>query len=239
MSIHTKDQLLAEIQPTHAIPLTIGLDQGYLLITGDTIQFIAQRFGGWDVVENYKRVNFVKIHTESNFMGRTVTLNFQNGRLHCKNIPDGVDLQALLTGVASQNIEPVQDSQSVSSISKDSTQEEPHLLDLLDKFLESDTVKSKSSTNQSTTEESQKPKKNKNSKSTPKNTKEQQKSTNKTDTTDKPIEPATSTPKKIEDLVVLNTPEQAEDKPGCGCVTVFKYLFWLFVLLSFLESFFE
>lgn len=237
MSIHTKDELLAEIQPTHAIPLTIGLDQGYLLITDDAIQFIAQRFGGWDVVENYKRVDFVKTHTESNFMGTTVTLNFQNGRLHCKNIPDGVDLPELLTGVVYVRTEKKPEQISVSAVSpvptmsNDDQLEGQELVDLLDKFLQSETTKSKTSTRSSPISSESSPKTERKSKERKKNS-----PSTASENTPKTPSPTIETQKPID---ILNIPEPTDENKGIGCGTMLKYLFWLYIIFSVLASVFE
>lgn len=233
MTPHTKEKLLAEIQPTHTIEMTIGLDRGFLLITIAEIQFIARRFSGWDVVEKYRRADFVKIHTVHNFMGTTISLIFQNGRLHCKDIADDVDLQLLLTNVESVRSEPAQEissfSENISESVPDSTQEEQDLAQLLDQLLQGNT---KTQTRSVTTERLP------NSENAPRN-RQKPKEPNSvhqpiaSNNTQKKSRYTSETQKTVD---ILNIPEQPAEKKAAGCMTVFKYLFWFYIIMSVLKS---
>jgi hypothetical protein len=75
------------------VEVTIGLDKGRLLKSGTHIYFIAQRMGGWEVVEESLLSNVSQVNQTNNFMGEAMVIVTTSGRWTCKEITEGVDLR--------------------------------------------------------------------------------------------------------------------------------------------------
>jgi len=75
------------------VEVTIGLDKGRLLKSSTHIYFIAQRMGGWEVVEHCLLSDVSQVNQTNNFMGEAIVIVTKSGRWSCKEITEGVDLR--------------------------------------------------------------------------------------------------------------------------------------------------
>lgn len=75
------------------VEVTIGLDKGRLLKSSTHIYFIAQRMGGWEVVEHCLLSDVSQVNQTNNFMGEAMVIVTKSGRWNCKEITEGVDLR--------------------------------------------------------------------------------------------------------------------------------------------------
>ncbi len=75
------------------VETTIGLDRGRLLKSATHIYFIAERMGGWEVVEQTQFSDIARIERIQNFMGENTVVMTKNGRWTCKDVTEGIDLR--------------------------------------------------------------------------------------------------------------------------------------------------
>ena len=78
------------------VQTTIGLDEGCLAKSPTTLYFLAQRMGGWEVVEETPLTDVVRVDKQINFMGEITVLICKSGRWQCRNVPESVDIAVWL-----------------------------------------------------------------------------------------------------------------------------------------------
>ena len=81
---------------TDYIPVTMDLYDGRLVQFEGQLYFIAERFGGWEVIEQASLADVERIESVENFMGVVTEIRGRGVRWQCKNLPEGTDLNAWL-----------------------------------------------------------------------------------------------------------------------------------------------
>ena len=97
------------------VEVTIGLDKGRLLKSGTHVYFIAQRMGGWEVVEESLLSDVSQVNQTNNFMGEAMVIVTKSGRWSCKEITEGIDLRRWF-GTKVSNVTPT--SKAVETVKR-------------------------------------------------------------------------------------------------------------------------
>lgn len=81
---------------TDHVSVTLDLYDGRLVQNDGRLYFIAERFGGWEIIEQASLADVERIESIENFMGVVTEVRGRGVRWQCKNLPDGTDLNAWL-----------------------------------------------------------------------------------------------------------------------------------------------
>ena len=81
---------------TDYVSVTLDLYDGRLVQYDGRLYFIAERFGGWEVIEQASLTDIERVETVENFMGIVTEIRGRGVRWQCKNLPEGTDLNAWL-----------------------------------------------------------------------------------------------------------------------------------------------
>ncbi len=78
------------------VTATVGLDEGVLSRSSTHLYFLAQRMGGWEVVEETPISQVNRVDSVENFLGTTMVIVTQNGRWTCRDVLEDIDLSTWL-----------------------------------------------------------------------------------------------------------------------------------------------
>ena len=95
----TKEELIKQLEPTHEpIEIRKGLDDGLLIISTDSVHFVAQRMGQWKKLDTWSRPSIQRVHVKESFMGQELSFSSTDGQVNFKKIPKDIDIVQLLGG---------------------------------------------------------------------------------------------------------------------------------------------
>ena len=105
------------------IPATMSLYEGRLVKNETDLFFIAERFSGWEVMEQCALSEVQKVEVSESFMGVVVEIHTSGSHWTLKDIPEGTNVEAWLSAPyprsvsGDQGVQPSESSQVESALS--------------------------------------------------------------------------------------------------------------------------
>lgn len=78
------------------VPTTIGLYTGKLVRKDARVYFIAERFSGWEIIEECAQEDIVQVEKIENFIGIRFEIELHGNRWICKDVAEDADLARFL-----------------------------------------------------------------------------------------------------------------------------------------------
>ena len=97
---------------------SMSLYDGRLVKTDTELLFIAERFGGWEIMEQCSLEDVEKVEVDESFLGRVIEIHTSGTHWSLKDVDESVDVEGWIKGTVSE--------QSVASI-QESTHEEQNI----------------------------------------------------------------------------------------------------------------
>jgi hypothetical protein len=79
-----------------SVSMTIGLYTGKLVRNETRVYFIAERFSGWEIIQECAQEDIVTVERIENFMGVRFEIGLPGNRWVCKDVAEDADLSSLL-----------------------------------------------------------------------------------------------------------------------------------------------
>ena len=79
-----------------SVSMTIGLYTGKLVRNETRVYFIAERFSGWEIIQECAQEDIVTVERIENFMGVRFEIGVPGNRWVCKDVAEAADLSSLL-----------------------------------------------------------------------------------------------------------------------------------------------
>ncbi len=244
MEQKTATELCAELKVDPSfVEATIGLDTGRLLKSTTHAYFIAPRMGSWEVVEQILLSDLSRVEKQSSFMGDTFVFHTKSGRWICKNVTENVDLRQWVLQKARGISSGRHQSPTTSSSNATKTQPDTHSewgessssVSLHQEATEDFFARERSSTSSQSRSytDSESSDRSKTQKDLPE---ELESVFNQM--TENPIEstsPPVSRNQDVDALLEKMSSTEEEDASGCGGSTLVKFIFFIWIVSSFLD----
>ena len=108
-----------------SVSMTIGLYTGKLVRNETQVYFIAERFSGWEIIQECAQEDIVTVERIENFMGVRFEIGLPGNRWVCKDVAETADLSSLL------GVELTKPSVSRAKVLSDDSSESVGLADVI------------------------------------------------------------------------------------------------------------
>ena len=120
------ERLLQELlSNSDSVSMTIGLYTGKLVRNKTRVYFIAERFSGWEIIQECAQEDIVTVERIENFMGVRFEIGVPGNRWVCKDVAEDADLSSLL------GVELTKPSVSRANVLSDDSSESVGLADVV------------------------------------------------------------------------------------------------------------
>ena len=91
------EELIQELlASSDSVSMTIGLYTGKLVRKDARVYFIAERFSGWEIIEECAQEDIVQVERIENFIGIRFEIELHGNRWICKDVAEDADLARFL-----------------------------------------------------------------------------------------------------------------------------------------------